>query len=73
MEGVNDMPKSNMTKGARKRVRVKDLPAAEKKLTGKQMKKITGGGVAIDILDRSNTRKPEGTGGTAVVSLGKLG
>ncbi len=33
------MAKSTKSKGAKKRVKVKDLPAAEKKLTEKEMKR----------------------------------
>lgn len=41
------MAKSSTSKSAKKRVNVKDLPAAEAKLTGKQMKKVKGGERAI--------------------------
>lgn len=35
--------KSGKLKSTKKRVKVKDLPADEKKLTGKDMKKVKGG------------------------------
>ncbi|MBC7909919.1 MAG: hypothetical protein H7Y30_05435 [Pyrinomonadaceae bacterium] len=43
------MPKSSATKSTKKRVNVKDLPAAEKKLSEKQMKKVKGGMMAMNM------------------------
>ncbi|MBC7932109.1 MAG: hypothetical protein H7Z38_16240 [Rubrivivax sp.] len=37
------MPKSSKPESAKKRVNVKDLSAAETKLTAKEMKKVKGG------------------------------
>ncbi len=37
------MAKSTKLKSTRKRVSVKDLPAAKKKVSSKQMKKVKGG------------------------------
>jgi hypothetical protein len=37
------MPKSSTTKGTKKRVAVKNLPAKAKTLTAKQAKKVKGG------------------------------
>ncbi|MBC7932111.1 MAG: hypothetical protein H7Z38_16250 [Rubrivivax sp.] len=37
------MPKSSTTKSAKKRVKVKNLPAGEKTLTEKEAKKVKGG------------------------------
>lgn len=48
------MPKKSTTKDAKKRVKIKNLPAAEAKLTEKQMKKVKGGAISV-----------VGTGGTA--------
>lgn len=39
------MAKSDKSKSAKKRVKVGDLPTAEKTLTGKTMKRVKGGGV----------------------------
>lgn len=39
------MAKSTKSKSTKKQVKVKDLPEAEAKLTGKQMKKVKGGWV----------------------------
>jgi hypothetical protein len=37
------MPKSSKSKSAKKRVKVKDLSAAEKKMPRKDLKKVKGG------------------------------
>lgn len=54
------MPKDGTARSAKKRVNVKDLPASEKKLTGKQMKKVKGGvsktGTGTMILSGNNVR-----------------
>lgn len=40
---MNVMPKSSTTKSAKKRVNIKDMPAKEKKMSKKDMKKVKGG------------------------------
>lgn len=40
---MNVVAKSSTIKGTKKRVKLKDLRAAKKKLTGKDMRKVKGG------------------------------
>lgn len=63
--------KSNTTK---RRTKVKNLPVGEKELTAAEKKKVKGGswiGIKPQPHEAS-PKKPEGAGGDAVVSLGKL-
>jgi hypothetical protein len=41
------MPKAEKTKSATKRTKVKDLPKPKQELSGKSMKKIKGGIIAV--------------------------
>lgn len=56
------MAKSSTTKSAKKRVEVKDLPAAKKKTSTKEMKKVKGGGEVqtITVTGSSGSFKQSG-------------
>ena len=83
MEELNIMAKKQSTK---KRTQVKDLPRKEKKLSAGEAKKVKGGFNQVQLPSNTfkagdgsvrpqdtSLKKPEGTEGGAVVSLGKLG
>lgn len=45
------MAKSSKLTSTKKRVKIKDLPAAKKKISGKAMKKVKGGAGTIEMED----------------------
>jgi ribosomal protein S1 len=47
---MNDMATSKKLNSTKKRVKVKDLPAEEKKMSGKEMKKVKGG-MKVTLVD----------------------
>lgn len=52
------MPKSTKLKSTKKRVKVKDMSASEKKLSGKEMKKVKGGAPVLqDVMVTGSTPK----------------
>jgi hypothetical protein len=58
------MPKSSKLTSTKKRVKVKDLSATEKKMSGKDMKKVRGGitktGTGTMVLSNANVIKTSG-------------
>lgn len=58
------MPKSSKLKTTKKRVKVKELPETEKKMSGKDMKKVKGGYTVVmqDVMVTGNTPKKTGGG-----------
>jgi len=53
MEEISIMAKSSTTKSAKKRVKVKTLPAKTKTLTAKEKKKVKGAGNTVFVSGAS--------------------
>lgn len=54
------MPKSSAARGAKKRVKVKDLAAPEKKMSAREMKKVKGGLPAVQRTGDGSVRTGKG-------------